>query len=80
MFGALPFVAMRQQQHQITRFLPLRFRTGKKLVELDIEYASKEQRKGNIYRAVGTRVEQSLEACFVEYGTDRHGFLPCLHP
>ena len=49
---------------------------GQKLVDLDIESASKEQRKGNIYKAVVTRVEQSLEACFVEYGTDRHGFLP----
>ena len=49
---------------------------GQKLVDLDIESASKEQRKGNIYKAVVTRVEQSLEACFVEYGTERHGFLP----
>jgi ribonuclease E len=49
---------------------------GQKLVDLDIESASKEQRKGNIYKAVITRVEQSLEACFVNYGTDRHGFLP----
>src|SRR5215468_10504091 len=49
---------------------------GQKLVDLDIESASKEQRKGNIYKAVVTRVEPSLEACFVEYGTDRHGFLP----
>ncbi|MES2425015.1 MAG: Rne/Rng family ribonuclease, partial [Pseudomonadota bacterium] len=34
------------------------------------------QRKGNIYKAVVTRVEPSLEACFVDYGEDRHGFLP----
>ena len=49
---------------------------GQKLVDLDIESAAKEQRKGNIYKAVITRVEPSLEACFVDYGTDRHGFLP----
>src|SRR6202051_2490999 len=49
---------------------------GQKLVDLDIESASKEQRKSNIYKAVITRVEPSLEACFVDYGTDRHGFLP----
>jgi hypothetical protein len=36
----------------------------------------REQRKGNIYKAVVTRVEPSLEACFVDYGEDRHGFLP----
>ena len=49
---------------------------GQKLVDLDIESAAKEQRKGNIYKAVVTRVEQSLEACFVDYGADRHGFIP----
>ncbi len=49
---------------------------GQKLVDLDIESANKEQRKGNIYKAVITRVEPSLEACFVNYGTERHGFLP----
>ena len=49
---------------------------GQKLIDLDIESASKEQRKSNIYKAVITRVEPSLEACFVDYGTDRHGFLP----
>ena len=49
---------------------------GQKLIDLDIESASKEQRKGNIYRGVITRVEPSLEAAFVDYGTERHGFLP----
>ena len=49
---------------------------GQKLIDLDIESASKEQRKSNIYKGVITRVEQSLEACFVDYGTERHGFLP----
>src|SRR5216117_2624399 len=49
---------------------------GQKLIDLDIESANKEQRKSNIYKAVITRVEPSLEACFVDYGADRHGFLP----
>jgi ribonuclease E len=49
---------------------------GQKLVDLDIESAAKEQRKSNIYKAVITRVEPSLEACFVDYGAERHGFLP----
>src|SRR5664279_4758214 len=49
---------------------------GQKLIDLDIESAAKEQRKSNIYKALVTRVEPSLEACFVDYGTDRHGFLP----
>ena len=49
---------------------------GQKLIDLDIESASKEQRKSNIYKGVITRVEPSLEAAFIEYGTDRHGFLP----
>jgi ribonuclease E len=49
---------------------------GQKLVDLDIESASKEQRKGNIYKGVITRVEPSLEAAFVDYGCERHGFLP----
>jgi ribonuclease E len=49
---------------------------GQKLIDLDIESASKEQRKSNIYKAVITRIEPSLEACFVDYGTERHGFLP----
>ncbi|HEY9103910.1 Rne/Rng family ribonuclease [Chitinimonas sp.] len=49
---------------------------GQKLIDLDIETVGKEQRKSNIYKAVITRIEPSLEACFVDYGTDRHGFLP----
>ena len=49
---------------------------GQKLIDLDIESAGKEQRKSNIYKGVITRVEPSLEAVFVEYGSDRHGFLP----
>jgi ribonuclease E len=49
---------------------------GQKLIDLDIESAAKEQRKSNIYKGVITRIEPSLEACFVDYGSDRHGFLP----
>ncbi len=49
---------------------------GQKLIDLDIETAGKEQRKSNIYKGVITRIEPSLEAAFVNYGTDRHGFLP----
>jgi ribonuclease E len=49
---------------------------GQKLIDLDIESASKEQRKSNIYKGVITRVEPSLEAAFVSYGEERHGFLP----
>jgi ribonuclease E len=49
---------------------------GQKLIDLDIETAGKEQRKSNIYKAVITRIEPSLEAAFVEYGGTRHGFLP----
>jgi len=49
---------------------------GQKLIDIDIETAGREQRKGNIYKGVVTRIEPSLEACFVNYGEDRHGFLP----
>ena len=49
---------------------------GQKLFDLSIEIPSKEQKKANIYKARISRVEQSLEACFVEYGAQRHGFLP----
>jgi ribonuclease E len=49
---------------------------GQKLIDLDIEHAGQEQRKSNIYKAKVTRVEPSLEAIFVDYGAERHGFLP----
>ncbi|MFQ5761311.1 MAG: S1 RNA-binding domain-containing protein, partial [Acidiferrobacterales bacterium] len=49
---------------------------GQKLLELDIESTAYQQRKGNIYKARVTRVEPSLEAAFVDYGTERQGFLP----
>ena len=49
---------------------------GQKLIDIDIEAAGREQRKSNIYKGVITRIEPSLEACFVNYGEERHGFLP----
>lgn len=49
---------------------------GQKLLDLDIESAVRDQKKGNIYKATVTRVEPSLEAAFVDYGAERHGFLP----
>ncbi|MGA7297490.1 MAG: Rne/Rng family ribonuclease, partial [Rhodanobacteraceae bacterium] len=49
---------------------------GQSLYDLDVEIPSREQKKANIYKGRITRVEPSLEACFVEYGADRHGFLP----
>lgn len=49
---------------------------GQNLIDLDIESSAKEQRKSNIYKASVTRIEPSLEACFVDYGAERHGFLP----
>ena len=49
---------------------------GQKLLDYEVEVEGREQRKGNIYKAVVTRIEPSLEACFVDYGEERHGFLP----
>ncbi len=49
---------------------------GQKLYDLDIESRDREQKKGNIYKARITRVEPSLEAAFVDFGGNRHGFLP----
>ncbi|MEW6353639.1 MAG: Rne/Rng family ribonuclease [Pseudomonadota bacterium] len=49
---------------------------GQRLYDLDIESSSREQKKSNIYKARITRVESSLEAAFVDYGSERHGFLP----
>lgn len=45
-------------------------------IDIDIETAGREQRKGNIYKGIITRIEPSLEACFINYGENRHGFLP----
>jgi len=49
---------------------------SQKLFDLDIESSSKEQKKSNIYKGIITRVEPSLEAAFIDYGSERHGFLP----
>jgi ribonuclease E len=49
---------------------------GQKLYDLDIEVPSREQKKANIYKGRITRIEPSLEAAFVDYGSERHGFLP----
>ena len=49
---------------------------GQQLYDLDIEIPSREQKKANIYKGRITRIEPSLDAAFVEYGADRHGFLP----
>jgi len=49
---------------------------GQRLLDLDIESSSSYLKKGNIYKAKITRVEPSLEAAFVDYGAERHGFLP----
>ena len=49
---------------------------GQQLFNLDIESPGREQKKANIYKGVITRVEPSLEAAFIDYGSERHGFLP----
>ncbi|WP_196138147.1 ribonuclease E [Aliikangiella sp. G2MR2-5] len=49
---------------------------GQRLFDLDIELIGREQKKANIYKGKVTRVEPSLEAAFVDYGAERHGFLP----
>ncbi|MCW8924047.1 MAG: Rne/Rng family ribonuclease, partial [Gammaproteobacteria bacterium] len=48
---------------------------GQQLYDLDVEIPSQEQKKANVYKGKITRVEPSLEACFVDYGAERHGFL-----
>ena len=49
---------------------------GQQLIDVDIESYGREQKKSNIYKGIITRIEPSLEACFVDYGEERHGFLP----
>ncbi len=49
---------------------------GQILIDLDIEVPSQEQKKSNVYKGRITRIEPSLEACFVDFGSTRHGFLP----
>jgi ribonuclease E len=48
---------------------------GQKLIDLDIERGNRALKKSNIYKGIVTRIEPSLEAAFVNYGTERHGFL-----
>jgi ribonuclease E len=49
---------------------------GQRLYDLDIESGAREQKKSNIYKGKITRIEPSLEAAFVDFGAERHGFLP----
>lgn len=49
---------------------------GQSLYDLDIETPSRERKKANIYKSKITRIEPSLEAAFIQYGAERHGFLP----
>lgn len=49
---------------------------GQQLIDFDVESSANQHRKSNIYKGVVTRIEPSLEACFVDYGEERHGFLP----
>ncbi|HAM75230.1 MAG TPA: ribonuclease E, partial [Alcanivorax sp.] len=49
---------------------------GQRLYDLDIEHRTREQKKANIYKGKITRIEPSLEAAFVDFGAERHGFLP----
>lgn len=49
---------------------------GQQLYDLDVEIPSREQKKANVYKGKITRIEPSLEAAFVDYGAERHGFLP----
>ena len=49
---------------------------GQRIYDLDVEVPSREQKKSNVYKGRITRVEPSLEACFIDYGAERHGFLP----
>ncbi|MFY0701710.1 MAG: S1 RNA-binding domain-containing protein, partial [Bermanella sp.] len=49
---------------------------GQRLYDLDIEPTTREQKKANIYKGKITRIEPSLEAAFVDFGAERHGFLP----
>ena len=49
---------------------------GQKLYDLSVELPSREQKKANVYKGRISRIEPSLEACFIDYGAERHGFLP----
>jgi ribonuclease E len=76
--GAREDATMKRMLINATQAEELRVATvdGQTLYDIDIEQPSKEQKKSNIYKGRITRLEPSLEAAFVEYGAERHGFLP----
>ena len=63
-------------QRDATREVRVALVDGQRLYDFDIESHGREQKKGNVYQAKVTSVEPSLGAAFVEFGSDRHGFLP----
>src|SRR5690554_6869038 len=73
-----PFLSMKRMLINATHPEELRVALvdGQRLFDLDIESSTREQKKSNIYKGRITRVEPSLEAAFVDFGADRHGFLP----
>src|SRR5690554_1606637 len=73
-----PFLSMKSMLINATHPEELRVALvdGQRLFDLDIESSTREQKKSNIYKGRITRVEPSLEAAFVDFGADRHGFLP----
>src|SRR5690554_280439 len=73
-----PFLSMKRMLINATHPEELRVALvdGQRLFDLDIESSTREQKKSNIYKGRITRVEPSLEAAFVDFGAERHGFLP----
>ncbi|KXS50656.1 MAG: ribonuclease E, partial [Marinobacter sp. T13-3] len=73
-----PFLSMKRMLINATHPEELRVALvdGQRLFDLDIESSTREQKKANIYKGRITRVEPSLEAAFVDFGAERHGFLP----
>ena len=63
-------------QHHAAEELRVAMVDGQKLYDLDIEVPSRGQKKSNVYKGKITRIEPSLEAAFIDYGGNRHGFLP----
>lgn len=80
--GTLPFksttYSMKRMLINATQSEELRVALvdGQKLYDLDIEPGTREQKKANVYKGKITRIEPSLEAAFVDFGAERHGFLP----
>lgn len=75
---AIGFITMKRMLINATQPEELRVALvdGQRLYDLDIESTAKTQKKSNIYKAKVVRIEPSLEAAFVDYGSERHGFLP----